>query len=239
MIIQNITLQVLPRGRWTRDVPLFSKDPNLCARNFNDELLACVGPKRLIETFRHFSSNCRNKNNGAPQTTICKKFFRGDGLHPNQTGAKLLGALISRSVCRALEYERSQTSASPPQTVRPQPAVTVETASSVQPMRIPDIPPHSPPRMMFIDAHAPPPPIDDFIHFPALPNNEVMAGSSDRRRESYKIDVELTGYDEAVKSEVKPKNTERVLAQPKSTVPPTKKKDCKYGKKLTFGIAHA
>ena len=112
----HATLQVLPRGRWTRDVPLFPKDPNLCASNFNEELLACVGPERLIETFRHFSSSSRNKNNGAAQATSCKKFYRGYGLHPNYAGSQLLGALISQSVSRALECERSQTSASPPQT---------------------------------------------------------------------------------------------------------------------------
>ena len=145
---------------------MFSKDPNLCASNFNEELLACVGPERLVETFRHFSRSSQNKNNGAAAATICKKFYRGDGLHPNQTGSQLLGALISRSVCRALECERSQTSASPPRTVRSQKDVTVEKECS----GVPEIPPPaSPPRMIFIDAHAPPPPMDDIFLFPVLP----------------------------------------------------------------------
>ena len=199
---------------------MFSKDPNLCASNFNEELLACVGPERLVETFRHFSRSSQNKNNGAAAATICKKFYRGDGLHPNQTGSQLLGALISRSVCRALECERSRTSASPPRTVRSKKDVTVENVCSGLPV-IP--PPALPPRMIFIDAHAPPPPMDDIYHFPALPTNEVKAGNGYRRKNL----TELAGYSKAVKCQAKPKKTDGDLTQLKTLLPPKKKKDCK------------
>ena len=180
----------------------------------------------MIETFRHFSSNSRNKSNGAIKPTICRKFFRRDELHPNHTGAKLLGALISRSVCSALECERSQTSASPPRTIRPHTVVNVET---VQPS-VPETPRSSPPRILFVDAHAPPPPLDDMQHFPLLPGNEVKAGSGHPQRESCNLSnsTELqTGYSEAVKSIVEPKKTERVSTQLKTSSPPKRKLKCK------------
>ena len=202
---------------------MFSKNPNLCASNFNEELLACVGPERLIETFRHFSSTSRNKNNGAAQATICKKFYRGDGLHPNHTGSKLLGALVSRSVCRALECERSQTSASPPRTVRSQKDVSVEKVCS----GVPEIPPPaSPPRIMFVDAQAPPPPMDDIFHFPALHNNQ--------RREIIKNHTNLTGYSEAVRSQAKPKKSDGDLTQLKTSLPSKRRTDCKFQKIIDF-----
>ena len=230
MINQNTTLQVLPRRRWTRDVPLFSKDPNLCTRTFNEELLALLGSESLIETFQQFSSNSRKDLtardiNGSVQPTICRKFFYGDGLHPNQTGSKLLGALISRSVCRALECERSQTSASPPRTVRSQfKDVTVKKVCSGVPA-IP--PPASPPRMIFVDAQAPPPHMDDIFHFPALPDNQHSEGCKNH--------TGLTGYSEAVRSQPKPKKSDGDLTQLKtSSPPPKKKKDCKYRKIIEF-----
>ena len=180
----------------------------------------------MIETFRHFSSSSRNKSNGAVKPTICRKFFRSDELHPNHTGAKLLGALISRSVCRALECERSQTSASPPRTVRPHTVVSVETA---QPS-VPDTPRSTvtPPRILFVDAHAPPPPLDDMQHFPLLPGNKVESGSGHPQRESFNLStLELTGYNEAVKNIVEPKKTERVSTQMKTSSPPKRKSKCK------------
>ena len=179
----------------------------------------------MIETFRHFSGNSRNKSNGAVKPTICRKFFRSDELHPNHTGAKLLGALISRSVCCALECERSQTPASPPRTIRPHTVVSVET---VQPS-VPETPRSTSSRILFVDAHAPPPPLDDMQHFPLLQGNEVKAGSGHPQRESCNlVSTELqTGYSEAVKSIVEPKKTERVSTQLKTSSPPKRKLKCK------------
>ena len=99
--------QVLPRRAWTRKVPLFHKEPNHCTILFNEELHEAIGTARVVKTFNHFSSTM--KKNGTSSRTICEKFYKTDGLHPNRTGSKLLGALISKCVYKALKSGKADT----------------------------------------------------------------------------------------------------------------------------------
>ena len=166
---------MLPRKAWTRDVPLFNKDPNHCATTFNEELHAVVGTQRVIRVFKHFSSG--GKRLGALHT-ICGKFYKKDGLHPNVTGSKLLGALLSRSVVNTLKERK------PPQ----------EKFVGAAKPPVSDIhqPKSSSPHIEFRDTRAPPPPADDLHNFPSLPRaRQVVGGVGDSI-------VMLAGYSEAV-----------------------------------------
>ena len=165
--------QVLPRKAWTRDVPLFHKDPNHCATTFNEELHANLGTRRVVKVFTHFSSGGR-RSGSLP--TICGKFYKRDGLHPNATGTKLLGALICRSVISTLGGRKT-----------PQEKPMEEVKPPVSEIHQPE---STSPHIVFRDTCAPPPPSDDHQQFPSLPRQVVEGVSSSP--------VLLTGYSKAV-----------------------------------------
>ena len=91
-------------------MPLFHKNPNLCASVFNDELHAAFGKNRVIPLFKHFTANGRlwHGGLGGSSPTICQKFYNRDGLHFNMTGSKLLGALISQFIFKGLQENPTQ-----------------------------------------------------------------------------------------------------------------------------------
>ena len=159
--------QVLPRRAWTRKVPLFLKDPNQCTILFNEELHEAIGTARVVKTFNHFSSTI--KKNGTSSRTICEKFYKTDGLHPNRTGSKLLGALISKCVYKALKNRKADTPNVLSEVVPAALRSGVENRSKAQ--TVPEI--HQPrstlPRMVIRNTFTPPPPIDDLEHYPSLP----------------------------------------------------------------------
>ena len=206
---------MLPRKRWTRKVPLFLKDPNHCTVIFNEELNETLGKNRVVKVFNHFSSSI--KRNGVSLSTICPKFFRDDGLHPNKTGSKLLGALISKCLYKALK------SGKPDNQVQPEVVLERSDGASYSKKQVfSDI--HQPkgthPRMIVRDTHTPPPQMDDLDHFPCLTkiSQPHEAGGKRERGVSGTVGV-LTGYNEAVK---------RVVI--KNTTPPPKvreKRTCK------------
>ena len=208
--------QVLPRRAWTRKVPLFLKDPNQCTMVFNDELHEAIGTTRVVKTFNHFSSTI--KKNGTSSRTICEKFYRTDGLHLNRTGSKLLGALISKCVYKALKSGKADTPNVPSEVVRAALRSGVGIGNRSQAQTVPEI--HQPrstlPRMVIRNTFTPPPPMDDLEHYPSLP--EQSGGKSECGVSG--TDSVLTGYDEAVK---------KVVVR-KATPPPEvrEKRTCKY-----------
>ena len=205
--------QVLPRRAWTRKVPLFLKDPNQCTIVFNEELHETVGTARVVKTFSHFSSSV--KKNGTSSRTICEKFYKTDGLHPNRTGSKLLGALISKCVYKAMKSGKAETlnvlSEAVPVPVRS----VVENRSKAQTISEIHQPKSTLPRMIIRNSITPPPPMDDIDQYPPLPNQpqQLERGVSG-------TDGVLFGYNEAVKKVVV-----------KKTTPPPKVREnrtCKY-----------
>ena len=214
LLIMIHLYQVLPRRAWTRKVPLFLKDPNHCTRVFNEELHENIGTAGVVKTFSHFSSSV--KKNGTPSRTICEKFYKTDGLHPNRTGSKLLGALISKCVYKALKSGKANTPNVLPEAVPAALRSGVGNHSKAQ--TVPDI--HQPrstlPRMVIRNTFTPPPPMDDLEHYPSL--TEQSGGKSECGVSG--TDSLLTGYDEAVK---------KVVVR-KATPPPRvrEKRTCKY-----------
>ena len=139
------------------------------------------------------------------------------GLHPNKTGSKLLGALISKCLYKALK------SGKPDNQVQPEVVLERSDGASYSKKQVfSDI--HQPkgthPRMIVRDTHTPPPQMDDLDHFPCLTkiSQPHEAGGKRERGVSGTVGV-LTGYNEAVK---------RVVI--KNTTPPPKvreKRTCK------------
>ena len=211
--------QVLPRRAWTRKVPLFLKDPNQCTIVFNDELHEAIGTARVVKTFNHFSSTI--KKNGTSSRTICEKFYKTDGLHPNRTGSKLLGALISKCVYKALKSGKADTPNVLSEVVPAALQSGVGIGNRSQAQTVPEI--HQPrstlPRMVIRNTFTPPPPIDDLEHYPSLPQPLEAGGECERG--VWGTGGVLAGYNEAVK---------RVVI--KKTTPPPKvireKRTCKY-----------
>ena len=207
--------QVLPRRRWTRQVPLFAKDPNDCTLVFNEELHETIGTARVVKTFSHFSAS--TKKNGTSSPTICEKFYKTDGLHPNRTGSKLLGALISKCVYKALKRVKADTSNALSEVV-PVPIRSV-VANRSKAQTISEI--HQPistlPRMIIRNRITPPPPMDDMDQYPPLPKQPQQLGRGVSGTDGVLMPM---GYDEAVKKVVI-----------KKTTPPPKtreKRTCKY-----------
>ena len=184
-----------PRRNWTRNVPLFNKNPNDCATVFNEELHAALGTSRVVRLFNHFASSRKDWHGGLGGTspTICPKFYGNDGLHFNSTGSKLLGALVSRSVFKAMRKEPTQIAETPyimQDLDRP-------TASGVnlEPSH------NSRPRILFADISSPPPPVSDHHHYPPLPTPVHRVTCNEGSAESA-LNV-LTGFSDAVTKEVK------------------------------------
>ena len=209
--------QVLPRRAWTRKVPLFLKDPNQCTILFNEELHEAIGTAHVVKTFSHFSSTM--KKNGRSSRTICEKFYKTDGLHPNRTGSKLLGALISKCVYKALKSGKANTPNVLSEVVPAALQSGVGNRSKTE--TVPEI--HQPrstlPRMVIRNTFTPPPPMDDLQHYPSLPRPLEARGECERG--VWGTDGVLLGYSEAVT---------RVVI--KKTTPPPKVRDqrptCKY-----------
>ena len=204
--------QVLPRRAWTRKVPLFLKDPNHCTIVFNEELHETIGTARVIKTFSHFSSSV--KKNGTSSRTICEKFYKTDGLHLNRTGSKLLGALISKFVYKALKCGKADSPYVLSEVVPAPVRSGVGNRSKSQ--TVPEI--HQPrstlPRMV-IKHTTPPPPMDDIDQYPPLPRQ-----SPQLERGVSGTGGDLLGYNEAVKKVVIKKTTPLPKVKEKRT--------CKY-----------
>ena len=156
----------------------------------------------MVKVFNHFSSS--TKRNGVSLSTICSKFFRDDGLHPNKTGSKLLGALISKCIYKALKSEKTDSRMVLPEVV----VERSDCAIYSNKQTISDI--HQPkstlPRLIIRDA--PPPQIDDLNHFPCLPNkSQPHEAGGNCERGVNGTDGVLLGYNEAVKKVVIRKTT--------------------------------
>ena len=159
-------------------MPLFHKNPNLCASVFNDELHAAFGKNRVIPLFKHFTANGRlwHGGLGGSSPTICQKFYNRDGLHFNMTGSKLLGALISQFIFKGLQENPTKKKLA---LAKPAGSPT----SSMGPVHVPR------PNFVFNRASSPPPSIADLNHFPPLLVSEEV-GSVEQ--------AVLTGYNDAV-----------------------------------------
>ena len=188
-------LQVLPRRRWTRDVPLFHVNPNHCAMTFNEELHGIVGNHRVIRVFNQFSSNGRGNSHKDSLPTICRKFFMRDGLHPNDTGSQLLGALISQSVFKTLKEVNSPQRLPASRERRQEECASVVQSEepAVSPVRLTQSKSELP-QMIFRNSCVPPPPMEDPHHFPLL--SPLVDGAENRSP------CVLTGFSEAIKREV-------------------------------------
>ena len=194
---------MLPRKKWTRtDVPLFHKNPNHCAIIFNEELHGIVGSNRVIRVFNQFSSSGRGDGQKDSLPTICKKFYRRDGLHPNEIGSQLLGALISQSVFNALKKVKS-TPLNPqrfPVCGEDEPKANGSAFSE-------DHRTHSQsksalPRMIYRETYVPPPPMEDPHHYPHLSPLVDEVETNSRPEDVSSFPLVLSGYSEAVKREV-------------------------------------
>ena len=193
---------MLPRKRWTRsDVPLFHKNPNHCALIFNEELHGIVGTDRVIRAFKPFSSSGCGNGQKDSLPTICKKFYRRDGLHPNEVGSQLLGALISQSVFKALKEGKNPSSHLQrlPLTVEIEPGAI---GSAIPVRRNYSQSKSALPQMIFRDTNVPPPPMDDPYHYPHL--SPLVDGDETNSRPVCvrSFPFVLFGYSEAVKREV-------------------------------------
>ena len=162
---------------------------------FNEELHVTVGTHRVIPAFNQFSSSGRGNSHKDSLPTICRKFYMKDGLHPNETGSQLLGALISQSVFKTLKEVNSPKRLPASRERRPE-----ECASSVQ-SEEPAVSParltqskSALPQMIFRSSYVPPPPMEDPHHFPLL--SPLVDGAGTRSP------CVLTGFSEAIKREV-------------------------------------
>ena len=155
----------------------------------------------MIRVFNQFSSSGRGDGQKDSLPTICKKFYRRDGLHPNETGAQLLGALISQSVFKALKEGKTPSSnlLRSPVCVENEPE---GIGSAISLRRTYTQSKSALPQMMFRDTYIPPPPLEDPHHFPHLSPlvDEVETNSRPEYVDSFPR--VLSGYSEAVKREV-------------------------------------
>ena len=79
-------------------MPLFSTDPNTCAKDFNDLLIAEVGKQHVIPLYSIFLDH--NRSRSLNIDTSNRKLFKADGLHPNKGGSKMIsGAIIKFIYC--------------------------------------------------------------------------------------------------------------------------------------------
>ena len=217
---------MLPRKKWTRsDVPLFHKNPNHCALTFNEELHGIVGTDRVIRAFKPFSSSGRGNGQKDSLPTICKKFYRRDGLHPNEVGSQLLGALISQSVFKALKEGKSPSSNQQrlPLCVENEPEA-IGSAIFVRPT--PSQSKSALPQMIFRDTYVPPPPMEDPHHFPHLSPLVDEVETNSRPEDVDSFPLVLSGYSEAVKREVIVPNAHVQEQKPLHRVRHTR--TCKY-----------
>ena len=156
-----------------------------------------LGKNRVVKVFGHFSSGRKYCSKGSPEisTSICEKFYVGDGLHLNTTGSKLLGALISKTIARASQRDKMD-----PDTntiIQKKSEATCSGSGSV-----PET--HQPVRtyINFTENHTPPPPTDNLNHFPHL--TQPTAGADivhgvPVENGWKRSGVVLTGYSDAVK----------------------------------------
>ena len=146
-------------------MPLFHKEPNLCASIFNEELHASIGNHRVIRLFKHFTATGRlwHGGLGGASPAICTKFYVSDGLHFNMTGSKLLGALMSQFIFKDKEKKPSQNvpvCEKPTASIRPPASALIEEPAYV-----------TRPRIVFSDTSLPPP-STDLNQYPPLPGSE-------------------------------------------------------------------
>ena len=79
-------------------MPLFSTDPNTCAKDFNDLLIAEVGKQHVIPLYSIFLDHDRSRSLNID--TSNRKLFKADGLHPNKGGSKMIsGAIVKFLHC--------------------------------------------------------------------------------------------------------------------------------------------
>ena len=79
-------------------MPLFSTDPNTCAKDFNNLLIAEVGKQHVIPLYSLFLDHDRSRSLNLD--TSNRKLFKADGLHPNKGGSKVItGSIIKFLHC--------------------------------------------------------------------------------------------------------------------------------------------
>ena len=202
-------------------MPLFHKEPNLCASIFNEELHASIGNHRVIRLFKHFTATGRlwHGGLGGASPAICTKFYVSDGLHFNMTGSKLLGALISQFIFKDKEARSTQNV--PYMCEKPTASIRSSASALIQETAyVPQ------PHIVFSDT-SPPPPSTDLNQYPPLPGSE---------RVGFAEHALLTGYsDAASKVPLSQKNEKRTSCNRK----------CKFlvlifylFKTLNFACAH-
>ena len=156
----------------------------------------------MIRVFNQFSSSGRCVGQKDSLPTICKKFYRRDGLHPNEIGSQLLGALISQSVFNALKKVKS-TPSNPQRFLvcgEDGPKATGSAISEVH--RTHSQSKSALPRMIFRENYDPPPPLEDHHHYPHLSPQVDEVETNSRSKDVDSFPLVLSGYSEAVKREV-------------------------------------
>ena len=190
----------------------------------------------MIRVFNQFSSSGRGDGQKDSLPTICKKFYRRDGLHPNETGSQLLGALISQSVFKALKEGKTPSSnlLRSPVCVENKPegigsAISVRRTYSQSKSALP--------QMIFRDTYSPPPPLEDPHHYPHLSPlvNELETNS--RPEDVSSFPLVLSGYSEAVKREVIV-STALPVQQPLHRVRHTRTCKCTLINCILLGLYH-
>ena len=154
-----------------------------------------LGKDRVVKVFGHFSSGRKYCSKGSPgiSTSICEKFYVGDGLHLNTTGSKLLGALISKTIARASQKDKANPDIN--SIIQKKSEATCSGSGSV-----PET--HQPVRtyINFTENHTPPPPADNLNHFPHLTQPTTGADIVHWVENGWKkSDVVSTGYSDAVR----------------------------------------
>ena len=165
-------------------MPLFSTDPNTCAKDFNDLLIAEVGKQHVIPLYSIFLDQDRSRSLNID--TSNRKFFKADGLHPNKGGSKMISGAIIKFI-----YSNEGTN----------PALVTASAvthSRIVPTGVSTPSAHGPPVQRLkqpvdvvpvnMSHSAEPPSREDVNHYPILVNNPLAERS-----------VPLVGFCEALK----------------------------------------
>ena len=180
-----------------------------------------LGKDRVVKVYGHFSSGQRHwSKGGSVSSPICEKFYANDGLHPNTTGSRLLGALISKTIAKASQkanpdtFTKEQKQSEAVCQASPQSA-----AKTHQPMSAGRC-------INFTETCAPPPLIDNLNHFPHL--TEPKIGTDSLQKDGHRCETMaiLAGYSDAVKKPV----TDKVNQS--TSLKTRRKKTCKLLKIL-------
>ena len=170
-------------------MPLFSTDPNTCAKDFNDLLIAEVGKQHVIPLYSIFLDHDRSKSLNID--TSNRKLFKADGLHPNKGGSKMIsGAIVKFLHCNEGKNPALVTASAVTQSRIVPTGVSIPSAHSPQVQRL-----RQPVDVVSVNMghSAEPPSLEDFNHYPCLVDNPLAEYS-----------VPLVGFCDALKRTPKP-----------------------------------